>query len=65
MRNILIYKHYFPEFYAEQTEDVQEKIDWTIKLVCELPRIPDKFFKHIEGTDGLFEIRVQVGNNIF
>lgn len=27
--------------------------------------IPDKFFKHLEGTEGLYEIRVQVGSDIF
>lgn len=26
---------------------------------------PPDYLKHIEGTDGLYEIRVQVGNNIF
>lgn len=65
MGNVLIYKHYFLDFYEEQTEKVQEKIDWTIWLVRDLPRIPEKFFKYLEGTEGLFEIRVQVGNNIF
>ncbi len=65
MRNLVFYKHFFWDFYNEQTEDVQEKIDWTIILVQQLPRIPEKFFKHLEGTDGLFEIRVQVGSNIF
>lgn len=65
MRNVLIYKHYFTDFYTRQTEEVQEKIDWTIGVVRDLPRIPEKYFKHMEGTDGLFEIRVQVGNNIY
>jgi len=27
--------------------------------------IPEKFFKHLEGTDGLFEIRIKVGSDIF
>jgi phage-related protein len=27
--------------------------------------IPEKFFKHIEGTNGLFEIRIKVGSDIF
>ena len=65
MRDVLIYKHYFSDFYNQQSESVQEKIDWTIGLVRDLPRIPEKYFKHIEGTEGLFEIRVQLGNNIY
>lgn len=28
-------------------------------------KIPSEYFKHIEGTDGLYEIRVQFGNDIF
>ena len=27
--------------------------------------IPEKFFKHIEGTNGLFEIRIKGGSDIF
>ena len=27
--------------------------------------IPEKFFKHLEGTDGLYEMRVKVGSDIF
>ncbi|WP_339788848.1 type II toxin-antitoxin system RelE/ParE family toxin [uncultured Imperialibacter sp.] len=27
--------------------------------------IPERFFKHLEGTDGLFEIRIKVGSDIF
>ena len=28
-------------------------------------RTPEKFLKHIEGRKGLYEIRVEMGNNIF
>ena len=27
--------------------------------------IPEKYFKHIEGTKGLYEIRIEVGSNIY
>lgn len=53
------------EFYNQQSLDVQEKIEWTLGLVRDLNRIPEKYFKHIEGTDGIYEIRVQVGTNIY
>jgi phage-related protein len=65
MRTVLLYKRYFLDFYEAQSEDVQEKIAWTLDLICELPRVPEKYFKHIESTEGLFEIRVQMGSNIF
>lgn len=28
-------------------------------------QIPEKYFKHIEGTKGLYEIRIEVGSNIY
>ena len=27
--------------------------------------VPEKFFKHLEGTEGLFEIRIKVSSDIF
>lgn len=65
MRELRIYRRYFFDFYEEQTENVQKKIEWTLGLIKNLNRIPDKYFKHIEGTKGLFEVRVQVGSNIY
>lgn len=64
-RNIQVYKSYFWDFYNTQPKKVQAKIDWTIGLVRTLKIIPKTYFKHLTGTDGLWEIRVNVGNNIF
>ncbi len=65
LRDIYVYGTDFWDFYNAQTKKVQGKIDWVIDLVRTLPMIPGQFFKHLEGTDGLFEIRIKVGNNIF
>ena len=27
--------------------------------------IPERFFKHLEGTDGIFEMRIKVGSDIY
>jgi len=27
--------------------------------------VPEKFFKYLEGTDGLFEIRIKLSSDIF
>ena len=62
---LLFYKDYFREFYSAQSEKVKRKILLTWRLVEELDRIPEIYFKHLEGTDWLYEIRVQSGNNIF
>lgn len=34
-------------------------------MIEELERVPETYLKHIENTDGLFEIRVQQGSDIF
>jgi len=38
---------------------------WTFDLIEELERVPETYLKHIEETDGLYEIRVQHGRDIF
>lgn len=64
-RELLFFKDYFSEFYDSQTWKVQKKILWTLEIVETLDRIPEIYFKHLENTDGLYEIRVQVGSNIY
>jgi phage-related protein len=44
---------------------VKDKIIWTFELIEELQRIPETYLKHIENTEGLYEIRVQNGGDIF
>ncbi|GGG03097.1 toxin RelE [Pontibacter amylolyticus] len=44
---------------------MRDKIIWTLNLIEELERVPETYLKHLESTDGLFEIRVQQGSDIF
>ncbi len=64
-RTIILYKDYFSEFFVKQREKVKEKIIWTFDLIEELQQVPETYLKHIETTDGLYEIRVQQGRDIF
>ena len=64
-RELYFFKDYFEEFYESQTYKVKKKIIWTLKVIEELDRIPEVYLKHLKNTTGLYEIRVQVGNNIF
>ncbi len=64
-RTIVFYKDYFQEFFIKQRGKVKDKIIWTFDLIQELQRVPETYLKHIENTDGLYEIRVQLGNDIF
>lgn len=65
VRTILLYKEHFAEFFAKQRQKVKDKIIWTLNLIEELPYVPETYLKHLEGTDGLYEIRVQQGSDIF
>lgn len=64
-RQIIFYEHYFVEFYLDQDEKVQEKIDYVFKIIKSVQKIPKKFLDHMTGTDGLFEIRIEFEGNIF
>lgn len=64
-RQVIAYKRYFLDFYMAQPENVQVKIEWTLNLIRVQRQVPEKYFKHMEGTKGLYEIRVEVGSNIY
>jgi len=65
IRKIVFYKEYFQEFFSAQKDKVKDKIIWTLTLIEEIERVSENYLKHLEGTDGLYEIRVQLGNDIF
>ena len=65
LRDILFFESYFEDFFVHQKPKVKEKIIWTLELLQELPVIPAQYLKHIQGTDGLYEIRIQNGGDIF
>ncbi len=65
VRDIYYYKNYYLDFFATLKPDVKRKFNWTLKLIATIDRVPVKYFKHIEETTGLFEVRVEVGGNIF
>lgn len=64
-RQVIAYKKYFLDFYEAQPDNVQRKIEWTLNLIRVTQQVPEKYFKHLEGTKGLYEIRVEVGSNIY
>lgn len=64
-RTVIFYKNYFQDFFLKQRNKVREKIIWTLSLIEELPRVPETYLKHLENTDGLYEIRVQSASDIF
>ena len=65
IRNIICYEHHFFDCYDAQPKNVQEKIDYVLDLIANVERAPEKFLKRLEDTDGLYEIRVKIGSDIF
>ena len=65
MRQIIYFKDYFRDFFNSQNEKIKDKIDYVLYIVAFADRIPKKFFEYIEGTDGLFEIKIEFESNIF
>ncbi|HAJ99353.1 MAG TPA: addiction module toxin RelE [Bacteroidales bacterium] len=64
-RQIIFHGNYFTDFYLEQTEKVQEKIEFVFKVIRTVQNVPKKFLEHLTGTDGLYEIRVEFESNIY
>jgi phage-related protein len=70
MRQIIFYKtktNQCPveDFLDNLSPKVAQKVVWVLSLVEEMPRIPKKWLKHLTGTDGIYEIRVQLGSDIY
>jgi phage-related protein len=65
VRQLLFFQNHFNEFFNSLPEKVKEKMDYILYVLTVVERIPKKFFKHIEGTDGLYEIRIEFESNIY
>ena len=65
IRQIIYYKHYFEEFFNEQTDKVKAKIDEVLFTITIVDRVPKKFLDHLTGTNGLYEVRIELGSNIY
>ena len=64
-RTIFLFKDYFTDFYEKQRQKVKDKILWIFRLIETQKLVPEDYLKHMEGTDGLYEIRVSQGRDIF
>jgi hypothetical protein len=64
-RKVVTYKGYFKEFLNSQLIAVKKKIIWTLELIEDLEQVPETYLKHLTGTDGLYEVRISLGSNIY
>ena len=65
IREILYYKYYYLDFFEKQKPEVKKKFNWTLQLIATIEKIPQKYFKHITDSKGIYEVRVEVGSDIY
>ena len=65
IREVIAYKNYFEDFLKEQPRKVQDKILKIIEAIETLEKVPANYLKAMEGTDGLYEARIQLASNIW
>ncbi len=42
-----------------------QKVTWVLDLIEDLPFIPKQYFKKLVGTDDIWEVRIDSGNDTF
>lgn len=65
VREIIFYENHFLDFYKNQNLKVKGKIQYVLELIKQVEMVPEKFLKHLTGTNGLYEIRVEYQSNIY
>ncbi len=70
MREIIFYRTEsggcpIEEFLNALTFQQAQKVAWVLQLIEELDVVPVQYFKKLVNTDGVWEIRVPFGGNIF
>jgi len=64
-RRIVFYGDYFEKFYEGLSVKSKLKFDYVLRLISEVGMVPEKFLKNLEGTQGLYEIRIKAGGNSY
>ena len=41
------------------------KITWVLRLIADLDRVPIEYFKKLESTEEIWEVRAKLGSNAF
>lgn len=65
VREIYYYKDYYLKFFGGLRPDIQKKFNWTLQLIASIQMVPEKYLKHITGSQGIYEIRVDAGGDTF
>lgn len=65
IRDILYYENHYLDFFEELKPEVKKKFNWTLQLIATIDRVPEKYFKHMTNSTGIYEVRVEVGSDIY
>ncbi|MGB7295132.1 MAG: type II toxin-antitoxin system RelE/ParE family toxin [Candidatus Aminicenantales bacterium] len=65
IRRVFFFGDYFEKFYGRLNKKTKVKFDYVLNLVACVEMAPEKFLKHLEGTQGLYEIRVEARRNAY
>ena len=65
IREIFYFENYYLDFFESLKPEVKMKFNWTLQLIATIERVPEKYFKHITNSTGIYEVRVEVGSDIY
>jgi len=65
VREVITFRNYFTDFLNSQSEKVKAKIYKIIEVIETNKTVPSNYLKHITGTKGIYEARIQLGSNIW
>ena len=65
VRKVVVFEDHFKEFRNTLGREALKKLYQVLTLIMMVKVVPARFLKAIEGRKGLFEIRVEQGNNIY
>jgi phage-related protein len=65
VRQVVVFEDHFKQFRKALDKETLKKVYKVLILIMTVEIVPVKFLKAIEGRKGLYEIRVEQGNNIY
>jgi len=65
VREIFYFKNYYLDFFEKLKPEVKTKFNWILHLIAVIEKVPEKYFKHITNSTGIYEVRVEVGSDMY
>lgn len=65
IREIIFFGDKIVEFYKSQDDKARLKMNYVLDLVRFEKQVPKKFYKKLESTDGIYEVRIITSQKSF